>query len=161
MLFKNSPVFSGRNWIHIFFILSVPFSSVHSATCIAVPSHQNDNLWSSFISSFSLSTVLSNSTCRNVYTDCVISLQCHVRFAYLHKLGCGLLVCCGLMYDALTLSDCIVLSGRVNGELKRIWKEVVMASWYWGILLKPSIKESRFAGKYSNLALLDTCLRVI
>jgi hypothetical protein len=129
VLFKNSPVFSGRNWIHIFFfILSVPFSSVRSATCSAVPSHQYDNLWSSFIRSFSLSTVLSSRTCRNVYTDCVIGLQCHVRFAFLHKLGCGLLVCCGLLYDALTLSDCIVLGGRVTGELERIWKEVVMAS---------------------------------
>ena len=51
------------------------------------------------------------------------SLKCHVRFANLHKLGCGMLVCCGLLYDA----DCVVLDGRVTGELERIWKEVVVA----------------------------------
>jgi len=34
-----------------------------------------------------------------------------------------MLVCCGLLYDA----DCVVLDGRVTGELERIWKEVVVA----------------------------------
>lgn len=62
-----------------------------------------------------------------MYTDCE-SLQCHVRFAYLHKLGCGLLLCCGLLYDALTLSDCIVLGGRVTGEVN--WKEFGR-KWLW------------------------------
>jgi len=51
-----------------------------------------------------------------VYTDSVISLKCHVRFAHLHKLCCSLLVCCGLLYDAVSNTTPTVVEVRMTDE---------------------------------------------
>ena len=41
----------------------------------------------------------------------------------------------------------------MTGELESIWKAVVVVRDTRGMLLKPSIKESRFAGQESNVTL--------